>query len=103
LLATRQAKGGDGSAARGVALHLRWAPVRNPVLRNLEFPLTAIIGIIERERRGGICTPKSDKAKLEQLCLARLNHRDQAVRLLDMQKLQAIKTHKPTTVIFKHF
>jgi hypothetical protein len=35
---------------------------------------------------------KSYKAKLERLCLARLTHRDQAVRLLDMQRLQAIKT-----------
>jgi hypothetical protein len=35
---------------------------------------------------------KRYKAKLERLCSARLIHHDQAVRLLDMQMLQAIKT-----------
>jgi hypothetical protein len=54
-----------------------------------------------KEEKGNLHT-KSYKAKLEQLCSARLAHRDQAVRLLDMQRLQVIKTHKPTTVIFKH-
>jgi hypothetical protein len=35
---------------------------------------------------------KSYKAKLERLRTARLTRRDQAVRLLDTQRLQAIKT-----------
>jgi hypothetical protein len=34
---------------------------------------------------------KSYKAKSERLCLARLTRRDQAVKLLDMQMLQAVK------------
>jgi hypothetical protein len=34
---------------------------------------------------------KSYKEKLKRLCLARLTHRDQAVRLLDMQILQVVK------------
>jgi hypothetical protein len=45
-----------------------------------------------QKREEGTCIPKSYKAKLERLCSARLTHRDQAVRLLDMQRLQAIKT-----------
>jgi hypothetical protein len=32
-------------------LHLRWAPVHNPVLISLDFPLTAIISIAEKKRR----------------------------------------------------
>jgi hypothetical protein len=35
---------------------------------------------------------KSYKAKLERLCAARLTCRDQEVRLLDTERLQAIKT-----------
>jgi hypothetical protein len=50
----------------------------------------------ERER-------KQLKVKLERLLSARLTHRDEAVRLLDMQMLQVIKIHKPTIVISKHF
>jgi hypothetical protein len=69
--------------------------VQNPALRNLNFPLLAIISIVGRERRRNLHT-KSYKAKLEQLRSARLICRDQAVRLLDMQRLQEIKTHKPT-------
>jgi hypothetical protein len=34
---------------------------------------------------------KSYKAKLERLRSARQTHRDQAVRLLDMQRLQVVK------------
>jgi hypothetical protein len=66
-------------------------PVWNPGLRSLNFPLTAINGIVGREREE-TCTPKSYKAKLERLRSARLTHRDQVVTLLDMQRLQAIKT-----------
>jgi hypothetical protein len=44
------------------------------------------------EEREEIYTPKSYKAMLERLRLVRLTHRDQAVTLLDMQRLQAIKT-----------
>jgi hypothetical protein len=43
-----------------VALHLRWTPVQNPVLRNLEFPLTATIGITGKKRRR-TCTQKVTK------------------------------------------
>jgi hypothetical protein len=35
---------------------------------------------------------KSYKAKLERLHSIRLTHRDQAIRLLDKQRLQVIKT-----------
>jgi hypothetical protein len=34
---------------------------------------------------------KSYKTKLERLCSARLAHHDQAVRLLDIQRLQVVK------------
>jgi hypothetical protein len=61
------------------------------VLRNLEFPLTVIISITKKKGRR-TCTQKNYKAKLERLCSARLTRRDQAVKLLDLQKLQAIRT-----------
>jgi hypothetical protein len=61
----------------------------NPALKSLEFQLTAVIGIAERERRRNLHT-KNYKAKLERLCLTRLTRRDQAVRLLDMQMLQVV-------------
>jgi hypothetical protein len=70
--------------------------------QSLDFPLTTIIGINGRERRRNLHT-KNLQSKLERLHSARLTHRDQVVTLLDMQKLQAIKTYKPATIIFKHF
>jgi hypothetical protein len=44
----------------------------------------------KREKRRNLHT-KSYKAKLERLCSTRLTRRDQAVRLLDMQRLQVVK------------
>jgi hypothetical protein len=66
--------------------------VRDPVHRSLDFSLTAFNDFTERDRRGGTCTHKKYKAKLERLRSARLTRHDQAVRLLDMQRLKAIKT-----------
>jgi hypothetical protein len=68
----------------------------------MDFPLVAIIGITgtERERNQHM---KGYKAKLERLRLARLTRHDQAVKLLDMQKLQAMNTHKTTTINFNLF
>jgi hypothetical protein len=68
----------------------------------MDFPLIVVIDIAERERRRNMHT-KGYKEKLERLRSARLNHHDQTVTLLDMQRLQAIKTHKPTTINFNHF
>jgi hypothetical protein len=45
-------------------LCLRWAPVRNPVFRNPEFPLIAIIGIVGRERRDKPAHQKVTKQSL---------------------------------------
>jgi hypothetical protein len=56
----------------------------------------------ERERRRNLHT-KSYKANHERLCSARLARHDQAAKLLDKQRLQAVKTHKPTLVNFNHF
>jgi hypothetical protein len=66
------------------------------------FPLTAVIGITRQEKEK-TCTPKNYKAKLKRLRSARLTRCDQAVTHLDMQRLQAIKTYKPTTIIFKQY
>jgi hypothetical protein len=41
--------------------------------------------------------------KLERLRLARLTRHDQAVRLLDMQKLQEVKAHKHISTSFNPF
>jgi hypothetical protein len=49
--------------------------------------MTAVTSLAEKERRGGTCTPKSCKAKLERLRSARLTRRDQVVRLLDMPRV----------------
>jgi hypothetical protein len=57
----------------------------------MDFLLTAIIDIIRREKEETY-TPKSYKAKLERLHSTRLVRRDQTVTLLDMQRLQVIKT-----------
>jgi hypothetical protein len=46
---------------------------------------------------------KSYKAKLERLCLARLTRHDQVVRLLDMRRLQEVKTLVPTTISLNLF
>jgi hypothetical protein len=56
----------------------------------LDFPLTTFIGIAGRENEETY-TPKSYKAKLEQLCSARLTRHDQTVTLLDMQKASSDK------------
>jgi hypothetical protein len=48
---------------------------------------------------------KSYKVKLEKLHLGRLTRRDQAVRLLDIQRLEVVKIHKPIATnlnTFKH-
>jgi hypothetical protein len=58
-------------------------------------------GIIKREERGNLHTIV--KAKIKRLHSARLTSHDQAVRLLDIPRLQLVKTHKPTTIIFNHF
>jgi hypothetical protein len=61
----------------------------------------AINGITVREERENLHTIV--KAKLERLCLTRLTRHDQAVRLLDIPKLQVVKIHKPTASSFNHF
>jgi hypothetical protein len=61
----------------------------------------AVNGITGREERGDPHT--TVKAKLEQLCSVRLIRHNQAVRLLDMQRLQVVKVHKPTASSFNHF
>jgi hypothetical protein len=69
--------------------------------QSLDFPLMVINGIAGREERRNMLTIV--KAKLKQLHLARLTRHDQAVRLLDMPRLQVVKTLKPTTTSFNHF
>jgi hypothetical protein len=55
--------------------------------QSLDYPLTAINGITERERRN---LHTIVKAKIEQLYSARLTRHDQAVRLLDTPRLQEV-------------
>jgi hypothetical protein len=54
----------------------------------LEFPLTAVIGIARKKRRG-TCTQKVTKQSLSDYAQEDIN--DQVVRLLDMQMLQVVK------------
>jgi hypothetical protein len=69
--------------------------------QSLDFPLRAVNSIAEREERRHLHT--TVKAKLERLRLARLTQHDQAVKLLDMPRLQVVKNVKPTTTSFIHF
>jgi hypothetical protein len=69
--------------------------------QSLDFPLMVINDITGRGKKK--LAQNSYKAKLERLRLARLTRRDQAVRLLDMQRLQVVKTLKPTATSFNHF
>jgi hypothetical protein len=55
----------------------------------MNFLLTVINGLAEKEKRRNMHT-KSYKAKLERLRSVKLTRRDQAVRLLDMQRLQVV-------------
>jgi hypothetical protein len=47
-------------------------PVWSLTLIGLDFPLTTLIGIIDRRKQLLTCTQKTTRAKLEQLCSARL-------------------------------
>jgi hypothetical protein len=53
------------------------------------LPTDPVNGLVGKEKRRNLHT-KSYKAKLERLRSARLTRRDQAVRFLDMQRLQVI-------------
>jgi hypothetical protein len=52
-----------------------------------QFPLTAVIGIVGKEN----LHTQNYKVKFERLRSARLTCRDQAVKLLNMQRLQVVK------------
>jgi hypothetical protein len=54
-------------------------PVWSPTLLGLEFPLTTLIGIIEKRERFLTWTQKTTRAKLEQLRSARLIQGDQKI------------------------
>jgi hypothetical protein len=69
--------------------------------QNLGVPTNSHHRHRQKEEKVNLHT-KSYKAKYDRLRLARLTRQNQAVRLLDMQRLQAIKTHKHIAVIFKH-
>jgi hypothetical protein len=69
--------------------------------QSLDFPLTVVNSIIRREERRNLHTIV--KAKLERLRSARLTGHYQEARLLDMPRLQVVKTLKPTTISFNHF
>jgi hypothetical protein len=58
--------------------------------QGIDFPLTAVNGIAKRERERKKPTHNNDttRAKLEQLCSARLICRDLRVTKLDIQKIQ---------------
>jgi hypothetical protein len=47
-------------------------PVWSLTLIGLDFPLTTLIGIIDKRKQLLTCTQKTTRAKLEQLCSARL-------------------------------
>jgi hypothetical protein len=70
-------------------------------IQSLNFPLMATNSITDREGRRNLHTIVN--IKLERLHSARLTQHDQAVRLLDMPRLQVVKTLKPTTTNINHF
>jgi hypothetical protein len=60
------------------ALSLR-IPVRSSTLISLDFPLTTLIGIIEKRKQFSTCTQETTRAKIERLRSARLIHGDQQI------------------------
>jgi hypothetical protein len=47
-------------------------PVQSPSLIDLNFPLTTLVSIAGKRKQFLTCTQKTARAKLEQLCSARL-------------------------------
>jgi hypothetical protein len=66
------------------ALNLR-IPVRSLTLIGLDFPLTTLVGIAGKRKQFLTCTKKTARAKLEQLCSARLIQVTK-ISPLDMQR-----------------
>jgi hypothetical protein len=74
------------------ALSLR-IPVWNPTLIDLDFPLTTLIGIVDKRKQFLTCTQKIARAKLEQLHSARLIQGDQKITTRHVKALN--KTNNP--------
>jgi hypothetical protein len=60
------------------ALSLR-IPVWSPTFIGLDFPLTTLVGIIDKRKQFLTCTQKTTRAKLERLHSARLIQDDQKI------------------------
>jgi hypothetical protein len=68
-------------------------PVWNPTLIDLDFPLTTLIGIVDKRKQFLTCTQKIARAKLERLHSARLIQGDQKITTRHVKALN--KTNNP--------
>jgi hypothetical protein len=66
-------------------------PVRSPTLIGLDFPLTILIGIIDKRKQLLTCTQKTTRAKLERLRSARLIQGDQKITSRHAKVLTRLK------------
>jgi hypothetical protein len=73
-------------------------PVQCPTLIGLDLPLATLIGIAKKRKQLLTCTQETTRAKLEQLCSARLIHGDPKTTTRHAKALSRAKgTHKPTS------
>jgi hypothetical protein len=72
------------------ALSLR-APVWHPTLIGLDLPLTPLINIAGKRKKILTCIQETTRAKLEQLCSARLIHHDQTITTRHAKALNQAK------------
>jgi hypothetical protein len=54
-------------------------PVRRPILIGLDLPLASLIGITDKRKKLLTYTQETTRAKIEQLCSARLILHDQMI------------------------
>jgi hypothetical protein len=87
------------------ALSLR-IPVRCPTLISLDLPLASLVGIARKRKNLLTCTQEMIRAKVEQLCSARLIHGDQKTttrHAKDLNKTnELISLLAPTLSTMKH-
>jgi hypothetical protein len=66
-------------------------PVRSPTLIGFDFPLTTLVGIAGKRKQLLTYTQKITRAKLEQLCSARLIQCDQKITSRHAEVLTRLK------------
>jgi hypothetical protein len=73
-----------------ITLNLR-IPVWSPTLVGLDFPLTTLVGIVNKRKQFLTCTQKTARAMLERLRSARLILGDQKITSRHAEVLTGLK------------